>query len=904
MCVFVNCNYLHTNQLHGCDAAATKGPAHLSIPRTGSSPDNKTGESKLAKKHTHQDEDDDYFEVESLPKPDPPPVGDDIDERVLCVDLKRKCGSHDTALRVDQKRALFAVMLESTGRDQSLLTPMVDRIFGFLEEDTHNYEDQYLCETSLFMAALLGCNTNVSVLGGSAQALNALFYLIGYLSKNPVKPNAWTTCVAAALQNSQHNESVAEDKGTATRNAKFILQKVLNRLNALAEMNDTQLSMLLLGFASFKCSHRFSFCFPSPALEAQLDVEHSDSDDDDDSDDSDDADDDTSSEDVECSDTDDDNDSGDSDDADDDTSSEDAELSDSDDHGDSDDKISGDVEFSDSDDGDDDSDDSDDADDDTNSEAVESSGTDDDDDSSDSDDVPELPSRGNMIFRTKDNEAVALSQHDLYGYRVGSWEASLPGGEGMSDLAWWCVKGRGCNDPVWRRYQRQKGLHDFNLMEYSGHIQIVDMPEHLPKEGGCRYYYFGDECPIKDSHIQKLHAKHSITAWSGKPPRAPGKPPVKGRMESEEKFQKRTLTWRLKADLYGRAMGAMLVPWDRRGDCNVHSYEDFVRVLENWKEELEVLRSDRQWRDWIFRDRNVNGMQRHPDPALFPDPRCAARLTLATNLGINLRVSQKMRKIANRWRYQNADRFEDCDEYHERHGSDSKTNAKLDVANALAIAALIDTVKRKKSMITGLDEKATMHIRDISTQMSVLYRGRVSEECCNNVGPTELPTHISSRVDTSWYSKSRTTDIEWARTTLKELLKRKPQDPETDTKSDGVSARDHTVDDTDLCQGLSADQCKAFRHAVNCFDQNKRLRMFVHGGPGTGKSFLAKKIMTAARRRGMVTRFTALSGAAATINNGTTIHYVARLKRFCSWGETPDPNSVKHMHERSRGTRC
>ena len=842
-----NCNYLHANQRHGCDVVEIKGPSpenendeeskHTKKYTHQKEDDNYFEVESLqqpdpppvgdgTKKHTHQKEDDDYFEVESLQQPDPPPVGDGIDERVLCVDLKRKCGSHDTVLRADQKRAVSAVMHESTRCVPTLLNPIVDRIFGFLEEDTHTYEDQYLCETSLFMAALLGCNTNVSVLGGTAQALNALFYLVGYLSKNPVKPNAWTTCVAAALQSSQHNESVAEDKGTATRNAKFILQKVLNRLNALAEMNDTQLSMLLLGFASFKCSHRFSFCFPSPALAAQLDIEPSDTEDDDDSDDTEDGD--TSSEDVD----------------------------------------------------------------------VEHSDTDDDDDS---DDVPELPSRGNMIFRTKDNEAVALSQDDLYRHRVCNWEASLPGGEGMSALAWWCSKGRGCNDPGWRRYQLQKGLYDFNLMEYSRHIQIVEMPEHLPTESACRYYYFGDECPIKDSHIQRLHAKHSIAAWSGTPPRAPGKPPVKKRMESEDKFQKRKLTWRYKADLYGRSMGAMLVPWDRRGDCNVHSYEDFVRVLENWKEELEVLRSDRQWRDWIFRDREVNGMQQHPDPALFPDPRCAARLSLATNLGINMRVSQKMRKIANRWRYQHSDRFEDYDEYHECHGGDCNKNSKLDVANALAISALIDTVKRKQSIITGLDEQATKHISEISRQISVLYPGRVSEEGCN-VGPTALPAHISSRVDTHWYRNSRTTDTEWAKTTLKELLKRKPQDPETDTKSDGVSAPDCTVDDTDMCQGLSDDQCKAFRHAVNCFDQNKPVRMFVHGGPGTGKSFLAKKLMTAARRRGMVTRFTALSGAAATINNGTTIHYVARLKRFCSWGEAPDPNSVKHIHERSRGT--
>ena len=57
-----------------------------------------------------------------------------------------------------------------------------------------------------------------------------------------------------------------------------------------------------------------------------------------------------------------------------------------------------------------------------------------------------------------------------------------------------------------------------------------------------------------------------------------------------------------------------------------------------------------------------------------------------------------------------------------------------------------------------------------------------------------------------------------------------------------------------------------------------------------------------AKYRGLQSRFTALSGAAATINDGTTIHYVAKLKRFCSWGRAPQPNDVKDMLQRSRGT--
>ena len=904
-------------------------------------PGNKTWEEnqETSKKDSNNEEDGDYvevedipqselppFEVEDLPQPEPPPAGDTKDERVLCIDLHRKTGEHDTVLRVDQKRALHGVMCEQIDCTPTLIDSIVERIFGFLPKDTHVYEDQYLCETSLFMAALLGCNTNVSVLGGSAQALNALFYLVGYLTKNPVKPNVWTTCVAAALQSAQKHESVAEDKDTPARNAKFILQKVLNRLNALAEMSDTQLSMLLLNFTSFKCSHRFSFCFRLPALEAQLavrdndstinavdsadgsDVDGTDSVDESDVDGTDSADgsdfdgtDSADGSDADVTDSDDglDVDVTDSDDGFDIDVSESVDGLDVDGTGSAD---GSNVDGTDSADGSDNDDESDVGDGDNDGELTAGTGVS--DDERNFDDVPKFPARGNIIFRTKDDKAIALSQHDLYRYRVRDWNSSLPESDGMSDLVWWCVNGRGCNHPSWRRYQQQKGLHDFNLMEYVRHIVVVEMPDQLPTSGPCQYHFFSDECPIKDSHIQKLHSKHLIAAVSGKPPQLPGKIPRRKSSETQTTFKKRMLVWRLKADLYGQSMGALLVPWDRRGDCNVHTYEDFMRVVDKWDQDVKILRSDRQWRNWIFRDRDMDDeIDNYPDADVFPDPRSAARLSLTRNLGVNMRVSPTMRKIANRWRYQNSDRFEDYEEYHECHGGDDNKKSELDANNALAISALLETMNRGTSKISGLDAESSSHLCELTSQISALYPGRPSttdNEDSADLEPVALPTHISSHVDLNWFKNSRTIDIHWAKSTLKELLRRKPVDPGSPDSHDRSSTSD--ADDTDLCHGLSDDQEKAFQHAIKCFDDNETLRMFVHGGPGTGKSFLAEKIMVAAVRRGLVSRFTALSGAAATVNGGTTIHYIARLSKFCSWGRPPDANSVKLIHERSRGT--
>ena len=157
----------------------------------------------------------------------------------------------------------------------------------------------------------------------------------------------------------------------------------------------------------------------------------------------------------------------------------------------------------------------------------------------------DLRIRGNIIFRTDDGKAVALQQHHLYRYRVFNWDAILDEqNKEMSDLAWWCEHVRNCSVPLprWRRYQQQKGLHDFNLTEYVAHIEIVKMPEELPKTGPCQYYYFAKECPIWKSHIQKLCCKHSIAAVSGKPPRWPGPQPVKKVKQTKAQFDKHGAT--------------------------------------------------------------------------------------------------------------------------------------------------------------------------------------------------------------------------------------------------------------------------------------------------------------------------------------------------------------------------
>ena len=982
-----------------CDTPRVKCETEEEL-STKTDKDNPDGDDDVVENESSKRTEFDKLRVRNLDKPEPPPEEGTRDDRVLYLDLRRKCGIQPSELRNDVENVVRDTLTDRLCSQVVLVSRVHHRVMSFLchpEDGHYTYSDQYLCETAPILAALLGCNTNVSPLGGNVQAINALFYLTGYLSKNPVKPTSWVMCIIAALKSTCRWESVAEDAGTASRNAKFFLQKVLNRLNALAEITDTQAAMLLLGFKSFQCSHRFGFCFHRQALEAQVqlynakrtektltsdddsdpdsDGTHTSSSDDNTNDDNSESDgtdtssvndhgksesdgtesssiddvtnrsDDDSDSDSDGTDT-----SSSDDNTNDDSSESDGtETSSANDHGksESDGTESSSIEDvtkrSDDDcDPDTDGTDISSSDDNTNDDNSEldgtypSSGNDHGKSESDgtesssigdvtndttseeehvttgtgkdnrsrSENVNEkcpVPS-GNMIYRDRDDVAFALSQHHHHLHRVRDWKVTLPkceNGSHTNDLAWWYQHARDTNNPTWRSYQRNKGLHDFTLTEYVRHIDVVEMPDSLPTSGPVRYYLFSRKHPICDSHVQKLRSKHLITVLSGRPPRHPGPIPQDRSVKSGMSYDKRLLAWKLKADCYGRTMGSIFSPWDKHGDCGVHSYEDFQHLEQEWTNKLGQLQVERGWRQFITRDRSLDdGEVVYPPPELFPDPRFAARRQHAHNLGVNLRVPKLMKSIANKWRYQHSDRFDNPKEY-DFLNNDNGDMSNEDKENALAIASLLETFSDKqRGSVTGVGVDTADHLDRMTKQVERLY----GVTTC--VTPNITKVYRDRGLDPDWYRKSLTGNFRWAKETFKELMTRTP-DIITPVVTDGCTTSGTRIEDYDdsLREQMSSDKVPAFDEAIACFDSNKPLRMFVHGGPGTGKSFLAECIMKAASARGLVSRFTALSGAAATINEGTTLHYATGMTQRTKWGSDPSANQIKQIRERNTNMR-
>ena len=121
--------------------------------------------------------------------------------------------------------------------------------------------DQAQVEYNPITSYLLRCNTSIQFLMTTTSCKNSIYYIANYMSKHPLEINNALSIIYAAMINAKKYPSKAEDAGSETRNAKYLLTKILNKLNSTVEVSDHQAVMLLLGKRSFYSTHAFSFCF-------------------------------------------------------------------------------------------------------------------------------------------------------------------------------------------------------------------------------------------------------------------------------------------------------------------------------------------------------------------------------------------------------------------------------------------------------------------------------------------------------------------------------------------------------------------------------------------------------------------------------------------------------------------
>ena len=130
------------------------------------------------------------------------------------------------------------------------------------------YRNSAVVITSPTLANCLGTNTNAQLLGSLVQAKAILFYLIKYITKDATALASTFAVIKYAQDKQKEYPSIAEDAGTDKRDGAQFLQIILNKLNGISELGDTQAAAALLGMPAQESTCRRTYVFIAAAIAA------------------------------------------------------------------------------------------------------------------------------------------------------------------------------------------------------------------------------------------------------------------------------------------------------------------------------------------------------------------------------------------------------------------------------------------------------------------------------------------------------------------------------------------------------------------------------------------------------------------------------------------------------------
>ena len=114
-----------------------------------------------------------------------------------------------------------------------------------------------VADFNVLLTALMCCNTNSLFLGSKEQSQGALFYIGPYICKNAVQIIDSFDVLLEAQEYARKYPSSAEDSSSDKRFVQYVLTRVLNKMNSLMEISDTQAAAALLGMDAGMCSDIF-----------------------------------------------------------------------------------------------------------------------------------------------------------------------------------------------------------------------------------------------------------------------------------------------------------------------------------------------------------------------------------------------------------------------------------------------------------------------------------------------------------------------------------------------------------------------------------------------------------------------------------------------------------------------
>ena len=122
--------------------------------------------------------------------------------------------------------------------------------------------DANLVDGNVTISASFGWNTSINFISEPGSAQSALFYVGNYMRKPIDKTSAILPMVTSARKKQMRFPSRAEDQGSSKRNAKYLTQILLNKINGSQEISDQIAASAVYGYDSYISSHDFVNFYP------------------------------------------------------------------------------------------------------------------------------------------------------------------------------------------------------------------------------------------------------------------------------------------------------------------------------------------------------------------------------------------------------------------------------------------------------------------------------------------------------------------------------------------------------------------------------------------------------------------------------------------------------------------
>jgi hypothetical protein len=262
-----------------------------------------------------------------------------------------------------------------------------------------------------------------------------------------------------------------------------------------------------------------------------------------------------------------------------------------------------------------------------------------------------------------------------------------------------------------------------------------------------------------------------------------------------------------------------------------------------------------------------------------------------------MRTTEIIKAANQAWGSEFAQRF--SKESVRRFGDQSQKYSAVATTNE-QLQELISRATAEKAIAeTSTDaSKAAEFIEHMNQEMDDLY-----EQVDGTTDSTDCATNVRKEIS-KWDNLSATYDKKWVDDRRTQLNK---NEQTCDPIMDHPLGKPRTLNPNTIVKlqqirdklNVNEEWTRVFDHVKETWLSGRQLLLFIHGGPGTGKTTLAQAIMEVATVFNLEHRFSATSGVAGLLNNGTTIHHLLGEQGELT-GAQPNVNKIRLRNGNAR----